>query len=243
MATIKFRNAKGEWEEVNAAKLEYARKINGVPFDGSKDISIPVGYTDYRDLSFKPRINGHPLVEDRTSADLGLEPAKGSDDFYVTGAEKAKLGKLLVDFTVPTDAPSVTFAATDAGVLFSELNIKSLYIVAYTQSNATAASGRILTINGITSNYNNSSSNVTSGFLFQFSTHVACFMDLCVVGNCIIANSATYYSTSLNPPINNAIRSNVAILCGADSIDTISVEGAVSANIKAGSTIKIYRND
>ena len=40
MATIRFKNEQGEWEEANAPKLEIPVKINGVEFDGSKDINI-----------------------------------------------------------------------------------------------------------------------------------------------------------------------------------------------------------
>ena len=94
MATAKFKNAQGEWEELGAAKLETPRNINGVPLDGTQDITIPTGSSDYQGLSNKPQINGVELDGNKTSADLCLEPAKGSDDFYVTNAEKTQGGYL-----------------------------------------------------------------------------------------------------------------------------------------------------
>lgn len=42
MATTRYKNPDtGLWDEINAPKLETPRKINGVEFDGSKDITIP----------------------------------------------------------------------------------------------------------------------------------------------------------------------------------------------------------
>lgn len=74
MATAKFKNSQGQWEEIGAAKLDVARSINGVPFDGTQDITIPVGVgsQEYNDLTNKPQINGIELSGNKTSSDLNI---------------------------------------------------------------------------------------------------------------------------------------------------------------------------
>ena len=75
MATAKFKNSQGEWEEIGAAKLDVARSINGVPFDGTQDITIPVGVgsQEYNDLTNKPQINNITLTGNKTSSELKLQ--------------------------------------------------------------------------------------------------------------------------------------------------------------------------
>ena len=88
MSTIKFKNSNGEWEEITASRLTTPRNINGVPFDGSQDITIPTGSNDYQGLTNKPKINGVELDGEKTLEDLSIEPKRGSDDFYITNDEK-----------------------------------------------------------------------------------------------------------------------------------------------------------
>lgn len=116
MATLKFKNDQGQWEELNAAKLETARLINGVPFDGSTDIDIPTGSGNYDDLSNKPSINNVSLIGNKTLDDLNIQ-AKGS---YIISE---------TDPTVPSWAkqPSKpTYTASEVGALSEDTSILDL---------------------------------------------------------------------------------------------------------------------
>lgn len=57
--------------------------------------------TDYANLSGKPKINGVELIEDKSLSQLGIEPKKGGDDFYITNAEKNQ-GALTTGVTSPS---------------------------------------------------------------------------------------------------------------------------------------------
>jgi len=56
---------------------------------GSAQLGVPPsGVTAYTDLTGKPKINGVELDGDKSLLELGIEPKRGMDDFYVTNAEK-----------------------------------------------------------------------------------------------------------------------------------------------------------
>ena len=113
-----------------------------------------------------------------------LEPKKGADDFYVTNAEKTqgalatgnitldtvkkvadRTDRLLVDFTVPSDTSSITFDRDKNGVLFSNLELKSIIVVMTTRVSSSPIANAFIQVNNIISNYNTVGSTSTAGFV------------------------------------------------------------------------------
>lgn len=70
MATARYKNPDtGLWDEINAPMLETPRKINGVEFDGSKDITIPTPPTDHKHT--KDQV-GLPNVDDTADSNKNV---------------------------------------------------------------------------------------------------------------------------------------------------------------------------
>lgn len=200
--------------------------------------------TDYAALTGKPKINDIELIGNKTLVQLGIEPKRGADDFYVTGAEKAKLGKLLVDFTVPTDTPSVTFVATDAGVLLSTLNLKNTTLTCKGETNLGGSiTRRKIILNGITTGYNNTTAITAtdSAYLAASAYFIIHHYDFILYDYITYSYLGSAYPVK-NPPTGAIFYNNGGFNETIRSIDSITLD-VYGGVIKAGSNIKIYRND
>ena len=75
---------------------------NPPQFSGSVQIGCGAGSeggtTDYNLLFNKPKINSVELIGDKSISELGIEPAKGTDDNFVTDTEKAAIEDLVTDY-------------------------------------------------------------------------------------------------------------------------------------------------
>lgn len=205
--------------------------------------------TDYAALTGKPKINDVELIGNKTLTQLGIEPKRGADDFYVTGDEKAKLGKLLVDFTVPTDTPSLEFLYTDGGALLSSLGLKRVILSGkFITDIAAAAGSERLSINRDNTNTYASavSSSVLGGFRFPVFKLMAFDAVLSITNNSCVFSGSVHASQNTTV-VNTNTLTNVSLSGlkdGATTINSIKIERLNNVFVfKAGSTIKIYRND
>ena len=195
---------------------------------------------DYNALHGKPKVNGVELIGDKSLDELGIEPKKGNDDNYVTDDEKGKLDRLLVDFIVPSDTPSLTFDRDKNGVLFSELELRVISVHIYMQTTLTLSANIAMRINDVSTNtYKSSSSLLTSFIPVRAQTEACAKIDLAVLG-VLCYGSTSFFSPSITDTSDGSILTYRGINRHIDRIDRISIFGTT---IKAGSTIKIYRND
>lgn len=200
---------------------------------------VPPRYEYLRD---KPKINNVELVGDKSLLELGIEPKRGVDDYYVNAVEKGRLDRLLVNFTVPSDTPSLTFERDKNGVLFSELNITSMRIVGYVKSPSTVNGLGLIQVNGISTKYNNDTfTSNTQGFLIINNANAVFTSDMYVLGAVFTHSSLTSGYTTLDPPSNYARVAQVGV--NTTSIIRFNKIVMIADIFKSGSTIKIYRND
>lgn len=67
-------------------------------FIGDMQLGANFKITDYNALENKPSINGEELIGNKSLSQLGIEPAKGADDNYITDTEKAAVEDLVTDY-------------------------------------------------------------------------------------------------------------------------------------------------
>ena len=198
---------------------------------------VPPRYEYLRD---KPRINNVELVGDKSLFELGIEPKRGVDDFYVSATEKSRLDRLLVDFTVPSDTPSLTFDRDKNGVLFSALEILSCVFSGIIRSDNTNLFPRLI-VNDVTSGYNDSVGGDGSAIILVANNYGTFNVELTIIGsklNCYVIRNRF---SALNPAVNYGLAAfNVLNISTFTNIKSIKLSGA---NIKAGTVIRIYRND
>lgn len=202
--------------------------------------------TDYAALTGKPKINDVELIGNKTLTQLGIEPKRGADDFYVTGDEKAKLGKLLVDFTVPTDTPSLTFDTDKYGNSFDSIELKSIRCILYFRNNALNSIFSRIRVNDVNTTTYKNTGNVADGLMFRTYRESITYVDIDILGQMLVFDTSTVSSGTLLDDStlgqhnfegrNNSISFN--------KIKKIFIFNPTEGiNILAGSIIKIYRND
>lgn len=226
--------------------------------------------TDYAALTGKPKINDIELVGNKTLVQLGIEPKRGADDFYVTGAEKTqgalatgmanpspisgkdlstvkklaqefdKTNRLLVDFTVPTDTSSITFDRDKNGVLFSDLNIKGVIILTVGETITTSSTIRGILINDVISGYYQNVTTLRTACGFHIAKYFSSYYTISIAGLNLIYNNLVSYS-------NDLINFSAATYTGHNNTNQFNSIDNIKFNlvnlIKSGSVIKIYRND
>ena len=200
----------------------------------------------------------------------GLESKRGTDDFYVTNAEKTqgalatgntalptvrdvadRTDRLLVDFIIPSDTNSITINVDKYANPFSYLDIKALTIVmegySYDDSQNTVNIG----INNLYSElapnkYDLAAGSYSNGFgftvrkIYSIIADIYVNMDNC---SCLISN---YRATSKNPLANTTSMTQIGNKfgnCGNKITEVKITRTGITGLFTKGSTIKIYRND
>lgn len=221
--------------------------------------------TDYASLTGKPKINNVELIGNKTLDQLSIEPKKGVDDLYLTNAEKtqgalatgvaafptvkdgiSRVDRLLVDFTVPLDTPSLTFAMDKNGVPFSDLQLKSIICVFYHMSNAVNPVLGRLRINAVSTKTYKNTGNYADGILIRTYSESITYVNIDILGQMVVFDCSTASSSTLLD--DNTLGQNIFEgrnkSVSFDIINEILILFPTAGiNILAGSIIKIYRND
>lgn len=106
----------------------------------------PAGVTAYPDLTDKPKVNRVELVGDKSLDELGIEPKKGVDEFYVSKGEKDGLDKVIVDLNYDITANNIVsldISSSKTGRLLSTYNIRRVSFYIYVETNATTTGKRL----------------------------------------------------------------------------------------------------
>lgn len=223
--------------------------------------------TDYAALTGKPKINDVELIGNKTLTQLGIEPKRGDDDFYLTNAEKTqgalatgnselptvkdvadRADRLLVDFTVPTDRLSVDFVATDSGVLFSDLSIRAVTVLAEGYLINDTVSNMLIGINGLYSEtggskYQLGPGDQAAGFLIAVRRVFSVVSYLYVNGQNCNTVTSNWRATDKNPLTNPTAIIQTGNKFNNCNGKITAIRITCSTPIKAGTNFTIYRND
>ena len=247
------------FEEVNNENINVELIDNPVTIEldtpGNVQVSFNEQYSDVNViLDHNKQINRNlnkqhtaETIQESTSkrftSDLeisNLEPKKGVDEFYLSGDEKSKLDRLLVDLTVPSDTPSLTFDRDKNGVLLSDLGLKSISIIFTGNSTISTLASSYLQVNSVALNYK-TNGGIFNAVIYRTAAEFSCRIDLFVNKYLSFYSTSTASSTTLDD--NTAVFNGFyGIARGITAINTIYLENR-SGLFKAGSIIKIYRND
>lgn len=221
--------------------------------------------TDYAALTGKPKINDVELIGNKTLTQLGIEPKRGADDFYVTNAEKTqgalatgnsaldtvkkvadRTDRLLVNYIVPSDTPSLTFDTDKYGNSFDSIELKSIRCILYFRNNALNSIFSRIRVNDVNTTTYKNTGNVADGLMFRTYRESITYVDIDILGQMLVfdtstASSGTLLDDSTLGQHNFEGRNNSISFNQIKKIFIFNPTKGI--DILAGSIIKIYRND
>lgn len=152
------------------------------------DLGTTANNYDY--LDNKPRFNGVELVGNKTLDDVGVEPKRGIDDFYITNAEKTQGAlatgnatldtvkkvadyadsltyKLIASFNPIVGTGGFSTLYDNSGKLLSDYNIKKCRISIYAKTNINSIQLGYISINDVNTLTYKQTGNIRNGIIIR----------------------------------------------------------------------------
>lgn len=202
---------------------------------------LAIDHNNTRNKNANPDFQ-HITLAEKTQGAL----ATGNSTLDTVKKVADRVDRLLVDFTVPVAAARLEFVRTDAGILFADLDIKSIKIIAYFINNALNPILSRIRINDISTPTYKNTGNIADGILIRSYQESVSYVNIDILGDmlmfdCTTVSSSTLINDSTFGQNNFEGRNNSTSFNQIKKISIFNPTGGI--NILAGSIIKIYRND